>query len=137
MSAIETYDKAVEFEYDDLPDPATYLRLLKLHRPSDKFFPVRAELVIVSVSTHPKYVALSYVWGAKTPLVVVLINDRLFPVRQNLYAFLWRYAQDGTQDLLWIDAICIYPDQHHTNCCRKSRVEPLFSEEFGFQIYDS
>ena len=82
------------------------IRLLKplRQRANDLSF----ELVHVSLSSRPNYAALSYIWGPPGDTRRVLLNEQLFPIRENLYEALWQ-LQDSKQvdKYLWVDAICI------------------------------
>lgn len=56
-----------------------------------------------------EYSAVSYEWGDPTaPRQEILINGKIFSIQQSLYSFLHSLvAQDCTEELLWIDALCI------------------------------
>lgn len=66
----------------------------------------------VFLETQPVYAAVSYEWGDDSSDHCIVINGKLFVVRQNLYEFLQSYRQTAEQKLLWIDALCI--DQGNT-----------------------
>jgi hypothetical protein len=57
------------------------------------------------------YYAMSYVWGGSREGYSIIINDCLFPVRENLYLLLselWlRHSYEMFETGYWIDAICI------------------------------
>lgn len=58
------------------------------------------------------YTCLSYRWGTPDPNGLILINDKLFRVRQNLLDFLYMARENAeTANLFWIDAICIDQSQ--------------------------
>ena len=57
---------------------------------------------------NAKYVCLSYRWGAPSPCQQVLINNKPFKVRQNLFDFLsMTYENQSSSQFYWIDALCI------------------------------
>ena len=60
-----------------------------------------------SAGTTPEYTALSYTWGAELPQFDILINNRLFAIRQNLMDFLLEMRRQGEAAWFWIDQICI------------------------------
>ncbi|KAK5465429.1 hypothetical protein LTS15_001992 [Exophiala xenobiotica] len=95
------------FQHKPLSQPATHIRLLKLSPFYDEFAPISGEVVEVSRSELPQYVALSYVWGPETPMVTIYLHGKPVCIHQNLYAFLWHYLRSGRSDLLWTDALCI------------------------------
>lgn len=95
------------YQYEDLIDPATHIRLLKLSPMESNYAPISGELIPVALTDLPKYIALSYVWGPETPQVPICLNEEPFIVHQNLYAFLWHYIRSGRMDMLWVDAVCI------------------------------
>jgi hypothetical protein len=43
---------------------------------------------IVHTTIDSDYACLSYVWGPASPSLKIVVNDKLFGVRQNLYWFL-------------------------------------------------
>lgn len=62
----------------------------------------------VSVSSRPKYAALSYVWGPPGDTHNVKVNGRPFQVGKNLYDALKElWTSNFISGPLWIDAICI------------------------------
>ncbi|KAI1458686.1 HET-domain-containing protein [Annulohypoxylon moriforme] len=103
--------------------PTTHIRLIRLVRgPSppcddhDTTEILNYELVSFPLESCPKYMALSYTWGADNPNQNIIINGHITPVQNNLHAFLRRYsdslpippyASDIDETLLWVDAICI------------------------------
>lgn len=89
------------------------IRLLKVVGKSTSGY---IECILETFSFEPKdsntaipYRALSYTWGSKTPQYDIIINDKLFRVRKNLYKFLQVVAQDRSacDYYYWIDQICI------------------------------
>ncbi|KAI1127251.1 heterokaryon incompatibility protein-domain-containing protein [Nemania abortiva] len=101
-------------QYDVLDPSKKEIRLLTLFNGkwNDK---IRCRLYAVSLQDHPKYEALSYVWGSSADLVDIDVNGVAFPATQNLYAALRRLREQGQgakengEDgrTLWVDAICI------------------------------
>jgi hypothetical protein len=67
---------------------------------------------ITHTTTDARYECLSYQWGEKDSNHRILINDKLFMVRQNLFDFI-EHMHSGsitlsnTIQLIWIDALCI------------------------------
>ncbi|KAH8626752.1 heterokaryon incompatibility [Alternaria alternata] len=68
---------------------------------------------ITHATVGAKYTCLSYRWGDPSPSQDVLIDDKVFTVRQNLFEFLAtareKAASDASASLgpFWVDALCI------------------------------
>lgn len=106
------------------------MRLVELLPPSTDG-PVRCSIrhttldEMTADGAGPEYTCLSYVWGPETPTRSILINDKSFTVRENLWDFLHANSPPADQRLLdeegeecelevkpwfesiWIDALCI------------------------------
>ncbi len=95
------------YKYTPLPDPNTHIRLLQLSPVKDDLDLISGELTHVALDDAPPFVALSYTWGPKTPVIPILLDRSLFGVQQNLFSFLWHYVRTGRKDRLWIDALTI------------------------------
>jgi hypothetical protein len=129
-TAVHRLDRLLSYRRLDMT--RKHIRLLHNIRPSDNF--VVCELhqasleispldgspesqgqqlsVITRVfSTAPTYDALSNTWGPATTRQLILVNNRAFYVRQNIYNYLEMRAKDASGDStskpLWIDQICI------------------------------
>ncbi|KAH7397024.1 heterokaryon incompatibility protein-domain-containing protein [Phaeosphaeria sp. MPI-PUGE-AT-0046c] len=90
-------------EFDPLPAVST-----SIDSPSE----ISCKLYSVDLTTCPRYVTLSYMWGNEPAARPILINGETFLVRENLWTFLKR-ARDESPPFhgpLWIDAICIDQD---------------------------
>lgn len=104
-------------EQPDLPQPP-YREDFR-HDPNEKRRPyiyVRPELsagdAFIQCSMtrdppHENYVCLSYMWGSEAAQETILIDGRLFRVRDNLWSFLNRARLTRITRPIWIDAICI------------------------------
>ncbi|KAF5017067.1 hypothetical protein F66182_11059, partial [Fusarium sp. NRRL 66182] len=108
------------------------LRLLHV-KPGDSDL-IHMELSNVDLGTHPRFWALSYVWGSRENPANVVINDAVFSVTRNLYYALQEYrsqfAKDDTSTarlLLWVDAICI----NQLDNAEKSIQVPRMSNIYG------
>ena len=62
--------------------------------PSSSKGSVKAELVTFSRAAEVSYIALSYCWGAPTPLYQIQLNGQPFDVRPDLHDFLL-YVRTG------------------------------------------
>ncbi|KAI1271132.1 hypothetical protein F5Y07DRAFT_35126 [Xylaria sp. FL0933] len=97
-------------------DSFTYSRLgpgeLRLLRPvsiRDGTF-ISLEIKHFTRNRAPQYAALSYTWGEGDETDMILLDERKFPVRRNLWSalnYLGLNAYHSKAQYLWVDAICI------------------------------
>lgn len=80
-------------------------------------------------SEAPSYTALSYAWGYGWADCQVLLNNRPFCIRRNLYRFLQHAARLDQEviGLLWIDAICIDQDDLEERAAQVQHMQSIFS----------
>ncbi|KAH7019605.1 heterokaryon incompatibility protein-domain-containing protein [Ilyonectria destructans] len=109
-TADEDEAKALDELYRSIPIDSSRqeFRLLLLH-PGAWQTPIQCSLSMASLRSRPKFRALSYVWGEKTSLHSLQINNRRVSVWKNLEGVLQRLRRDvGGEDVrLWVDAVCI------------------------------
>lgn len=68
----------------------------------------RCELRTVTLQLNSiRWNALSYRWGDEDAKIFILVNERLFGVRPNLYMFLLQLAQNEEHEWIFVDALCI------------------------------
>lgn len=68
---------------------------------------VKCQLNTISLSnSHPRYEALSYVWGTEGH-IPILLNGRPHKASRNLYLALRRLRKAKDIRTIWIDALCI------------------------------
>lgn len=79
-----------------------HIRLLVLSHSA----PAQMRHVSLDVRPAPKYVALSYTWGASTETFPFECDARNLPVRENLLHALSR-LKHIVDTPIWIDAMCI------------------------------
>lgn len=63
----------VEYLHTPLKEPCRQIRLLRLH-PGRWHDDIYCDLQVYDMSSAPRYQAISYTWGAGTPLFCVLLN---------------------------------------------------------------
>lgn len=70
---------------------------------------IRCEIHHDDLSNHQPYHAVSYTWGPPEPTVLIQVNGKQLPVRENLFLFLRTMvvANSDSPQRLWIDALCI------------------------------
>jgi hypothetical protein len=90
------------------------IRLLKLEQSTQQDAIIVCSLVVaslsLSVSAHPQYEALSYVWGDSTEQHEILLDGRPTLINRNLWIALKHIRKPDSYRTLWIDAICINQD---------------------------
>jgi hypothetical protein len=82
-----------------------HIRLLR-YVPSSKGSKINLQIQVFDRRTKPRYAALSYVWGEKTPRQTISLEGCRFDTGPNLYNAL-RSMRKGLPEWFWIDAICI------------------------------
>lgn len=97
-----------QFTYQSLDLNADSIRLIKLLPGRSTEGYLQLELWHSALPTE--FSCVSYQWGDHASRHQILLNDRAFIVGENLHAFLQEvhtWTQDGFDQPLWIDAICI------------------------------
>lgn len=103
---------AIGFEHEPLPDPKTYIRLLKIMEAGAGQL-ARCTLRVFPLDTAPSYCAVSYTWGNPSDTTVIEINEMRKAVTLNCrYTLQQGYASDW-KGYYWIDAICIDQSNDH------------------------
>lgn len=74
-----------------------------LNNPNDIF----GYFSLASLDQHPRFHALSYVWGDPATVATIKLDGYSFPVTSNLYTALSCMRQETEEFVLWIDALCI------------------------------
>lgn len=92
--------------YQRLNSERLQLRCLTLAA-GDLADPICGSLETVSLSEHPKYEALSYVWGVDMAPTPMVLGGTDIPITQNLDAALRHLRHRQLSRSLWVDAVCI------------------------------
>ena len=97
------------YKHARLRDTSKQIRLLKIvSNASDaQKDGLHFKLDIFDFESAPAYRTLSYTWGDDTKQHHIRVDNKLFPVRNNLFNFLRIYHQRSTEGYIWIDYICI------------------------------
>lgn len=120
------------FEYSLLNEASNEIRLVRLHPSPHKTHPLNCSLQHVPLSNPFHYEVLSYTLGCSTKTHSITISGKAFLVTNNLYTALRAHRKEDRDYLVWIDAMCLYTDQHGAECHQYLRVKPLFSGGFRF-----
>lgn len=92
---------AQDYKYEPLDEGS--IRLLELSGQNEE---LRGKIHHVSLTSHPTYKALSYVWGNPTLCRRISIEGNILNVTENL-AIALRHLTKLLDTYIWIDAICI------------------------------
>lgn len=95
------------YEYVPLERPDDEIRLLYIH-PAGWDEDMSCHLRTYNLDTAPAYKAISYTWGAESPLFQIWVDRKPILVRWNCLYALRQARLHGGGDLdIWIDSICI------------------------------
>ncbi|KAF8856876.1 HET-domain-containing protein, partial [Acephala macrosclerotiorum] len=85
-----------------------HIRLVEI-QPGDESETIQCKFHRFPLSECPEYIALSYTWGPPKVYKQILVDDAPFPLRRNLWWFLYytRLQNQNQNQLFWIDAMCI------------------------------
>ncbi|KAF8859439.1 HET-domain-containing protein [Acephala macrosclerotiorum] len=92
--------------YHYLDSERFQLRRLSLS-PGDFHDPICGALETVSLGEHPKYEALSYVWGKDMAPTPIILEGTEIHITQNLDTALRHLRHGQMSRSLWVDAVCI------------------------------
>ena len=74
---------------------------------SDGKHTVACKIRVISVDDEIPYTAISYMWGDHTCEREILLEGRPFSGRSNLFDLLETISEVGSNEVYWIDALCI------------------------------
>ncbi len=94
------------YEYSPLPITGR-IRLLVIEPSNHREDLIRCRLDDYETSSQKEYDALSYTWGNDDAIWPILVNEKRFFVRRNLYSALCVLRSSTQERTLWVDAICI------------------------------
>ncbi|RSL87593.1 hypothetical protein CEP51_002140 [Fusarium floridanum] len=83
-----------------------HIRLMQI-TPGSSSDEIHCTISTFDINTAPKYHALSYEWGPKSPLQTIYVMGQPTTIRPNLFNFLSRLKARASHDYLWCDSICI------------------------------
>jgi hypothetical protein len=95
--------------FETLADAAKQIRIATL-QPGEFDDPVSCNLEVHHLEDPPSYQALSYCWGDENETFTINLEGYDWQITENLYEALSAIRLTTEPILLWIDAICINPD---------------------------
>lgn len=116
-----------EFRHKPLPDPKTYIRLLKIVSvpTGDDVDPVHCEISAWLFNEAPEYSAVSYTWGPPPNTSTIILNGGRMEVRPNCEYVLTQTGPHVGNGYLWIDAICIDQRDGNDNLEKNAQVAQM------------
>ncbi|PYH67918.1 HET domain-containing protein [Aspergillus vadensis CBS 113365] len=116
------------FIHTVLPSNGHYIRLFKFESTAPEE-PLRLSLKTCKFAEKPDHNSLSYEWGTTAADQPILVNDRLFFIRENLYNFLKVLAGSAYRDTYFFaDAICINQNNISERNTQVQRMGDLFAD---------
>ena len=82
------------------------IRILHI-QPGKKEDPIICSLSHISFASKATYKALSYTWGIDSKTHTVYCAGKVLHITANLHSALRRFREEGTECIIWADAICI------------------------------
>jgi hypothetical protein len=105
--ALESNSSADPRGYQVLDRATNKIRLIKMRPPMERLG-VDLEVEVFELNNAPIFSALSYTWGSPMEEYCILVNNKPFQVRANLFSFLLEYQAGLSSDTyIWIDQISI------------------------------
>ncbi|KAF2644168.1 HET-domain-containing protein, partial [Massarina eburnea CBS 473.64] len=118
------------FRYEQLPDPASYIRLVKIS-PSTESSETTPHISILTTPFNdaPHYHAVSYTWGPTTDPGTIIIgeNEAEIYVRRNCINVLRQITHFKTCEYYWIDALCINQADNDEKSYQVAMMGEIFS----------
>lgn len=109
------------------PLNSNQMRLLHLHA-GVRTSRLECSLTSHSFNDHPAFKALSYTWGDLGDIHDVSCNGRSVQVTRNLIEALHHLRREDTDELLWIDAICINQGDSTERSVQVRRMHQIYSQ---------
>lgn len=95
---------------------------------------VRCKLVAGNIH-NSHFRALSYVWGPLSETYDIELNEKLWKVRKSLYTFLRRAQYNYSNELIWVDALCINQNDITERNYQVSQMGKLYRSAFEVLVW--
>lgn len=122
------------FDYNRLKVAEGDIRLVNI-APGPRDAPLVCSLACASLNEHPKYEALSYVWGDPSSTLEIELNGQPFRVTENLEAALRRLRLAGKHRILWVDAICINQNDIPERNRQVAQMRDIYKTAIGVEVW--
>lgn len=107
------------------PD-APCIRLLHLRPQQEGERLVEADLEVVSLSTEPKFEALSYTWGNVKRKGAMRCNGAIIDTTKNLFSALTHLRHPDRVRVLWVDYLCINQEDNTEKADQVGRMGSIY-----------
>jgi hypothetical protein len=104
IMALQQFPDTGPYVHQPFDDASKEIRLIHVRRGPNGI--IHCDLRTFPIKGLPDFLALSYTWGAPTPMYKVMIDGEHLEVRENLYHFLDEFC-DFPHEYIWIDQISI------------------------------
>lgn len=116
------------YHHEPLHEPTRRIRLLSIHA-GNWDDDMCCNIEIHEFSTAPTYQAISYTWGAETPVHTIQLCGKKFGVRHNcLYALKQARLLGRKCCLVWVDSICINQEDMAEKASQVSIMGDIFQQ---------
>jgi len=95
------------FKHGILDKSVDEIRLIVLQPCNKAETVIKCKILDVRINDHPRYEALSYMWGIDTDSRVIEIDGKELRTGHNLWLALTELRHPDEERTMWIDAICI------------------------------
>ena len=117
----------LNFKYEPLKQGDKAFRLMRLLPAADFDADIACEVFDSTLTDHPDYEAVSYVWGDPTTKVNIWLHEKVLWVTENLKLALRYLRRTDQPRCLWVDAVCICQE----NDLEKSSQVPLMKDIYS------
>ncbi|KAK6860612.1 hypothetical protein PG995_004248 [Apiospora arundinis] len=90
--------------------------------------PLRCELLTSSLSDHPPYETVSYVWRVKPDPVDIELDGQPVTISEGLRDILFRLRGADEPRVLWVDRLCINQDNEREKTSQVSQMRAIYSK---------
>jgi hypothetical protein len=116
------------YKYDPIDLDAPGFRLVRILKGDDDEIECELFQTYFNVpETQIPYEALSYTWGSEVKEHEIILDGQEFAVTKNLYFALKWLRLEGSERVMWIDAICIDQDNHKERGHQVQQMTDIYS----------
>jgi hypothetical protein len=126
------FSRMALYPYQKLKNDEIRVLYLTPGRTSD---PILCGLITLSLSSNPRYEALSYAWGTIDSLDHITVDGSPMRIRANLETALRHLRRENEGRFLWVDAICINQEDDEERTHQVSHMGVIYSKATSTVIY--